>query len=119
MTNSEGECSDNVFSDAVGEELLVGVGAHTDERQHRDRRFVRQRQGSRPLRGIGGSTHGYPIHSHGPYDVLQVLLPDVLKGKVELTRGILLHARRHANAARLSQAFEAPSRFIRSATSPL
>src|SRR5215471_7503898 len=101
------ERSDNVFSDAVGEELLVGVGAHIDERQHRDRRFVRRRQGSRPLRGIGGSTHGYPIHSHGPYDVLQVLLPDVLKGKVELTRGILLHARRHANAARLSQAFEA------------
>src|SRR5215472_4092055 len=101
------ERSDNVFSDAVGEELLVGVGAHIDERQHRDRRFVRQRQGSRPLRGISGSTHGYPIHSHRPYDVLQVLLPDVLKGKVELTRGILLHARRHANAARFSQAFEA------------
>ena len=36
-----------------------------------------------------------------------MLLPDVLKDKVELTRGILLHARRHANAARLSQAFEA------------
>src|SRR5271165_6987004 len=64
--------------------------------------------GSKRRVGEGGS---YPISPNGPRDVLERLLAPVLEGKVEPTRGILLHARRDADAAWLSQAFE-PSRDV-------
>src|SRR5208282_3664710 len=58
--------------------------------------------------GEGGS---YPISPDGLRDVLERRLAHVLEGEVEPTRGILLHARRDADAAWLSQAFE-PSRDV-------
>ena len=44
---------------------------------------------------------------HRPCDVLELLRADVLEGEIELACGVLLYACRHADAARLGQAFEA------------
>jgi hypothetical protein len=38
------QCGDDVLGDAIGEELLVGIGAHVLEWQHRYRGFVGSRQ---------------------------------------------------------------------------
>jgi hypothetical protein len=47
-----------------------------------------------------------PKDTHRPGNVFQWLLADVFEGEVELARGVLLHASRDADAARLREAFE-------------
>src|SRR6516225_4537457 len=47
------------------------------------------------------------IGVHGPRDVLELLLAQILEREIELAGDILLHARRNTQAARLRQAFEA------------
>src|SRR6516165_357727 len=53
-----------------------------------------------------GSLRHHAIYPDRPADVLELLLADVLEGEVELARDILMNASRHADAARLGQAFE-------------
>src|SRR5215470_10676052 len=51
-----GQCRDDVFRDAVGEELLLIITAHVLECENRDRRLVRKRRcgrGLSPYNGFG------------------------------------------------------------------
>src|SRR5262249_5940952 len=108
-----GECSDDLLDYAVGEIFLLWIAAHVDKGQYRDRRLVGEgRAGRRYCRRSAGD---HAVGSDRPRDVLELLLADVLKGKVELARGILLHPRRDANPARRGQAFE-PGRDINPVT---
>ena len=108
---------DDVVGDAVGEVLLLGIGAHVVEWQDGDRGLVRHRRGGARLGGGGDGRFGfekrYPVHPHRPGDVLDTLLAEVLKivgnpvphlledgGRYVETarRRHLLQARRHVHA---------------------
>src|SRR5262249_31901863 len=76
----------DVFSDAVREELLLGVAAHVGVRQHRDRRLVGERQwlwrGWQPsLDGCGIVAN--PVGPHWPGNVLRLLLAEILEGGIQ------------------------------------
>jgi hypothetical protein len=45
------QCGDDFFRHAIGKIFLLGIAAHVGERQHRDGRIVRRREG-RPLAGV-------------------------------------------------------------------
>jgi hypothetical protein len=46
------------------------------------------------------------VYAHGAGNVLQLLLAEILEGEIEFPSGILLYPSRHANPARVGQAFE-------------
>jgi hypothetical protein len=75
--------------------------------------------GSTATEGLSGSAReGWRVATSGtqtwtdakdaywPGDIFELLLPDILKDYVELSCGILLNPCRHANSARVRQAFE-------------
>src|SRR5215472_7303249 len=59
------------------------------------------------LPAAGSGPRSDAIYPDGPSDVLELLLADVFEGEIETARRVLLDAGRHADAARLGQAFEA------------
>src|SRR5262249_54534529 len=86
--------------------FLLRVAAHILEGQYRDRRLVGERR-------VGAGPHNcrtrscdHAVGTDRPRDVLELLLADILKGEIELARGILLHARRDADPARFRQPLE-------------
>ena len=108
-----GQAGDDVLHHAVGEIVLIGIRAHVLERQDRDRRHVGSGAGAG--RGGGGPWSGWclrpveceAVDADRPRDVLELLLALIDEADIEPAFGILLHAGRHADAARLGQALEA------------
>src|SRR6516162_7528683 len=124
-----GEGGDDLLDHAVGEIFLLWVAAHIGEGQDRDRRLVGERQERRatltrlpplavgilrdageggPRRSRDGVGEGgaNPVRPDWPPYVLERLLAHVFEGEVEAARGVLVDARRNADAARLGQDFE-------------
>ena len=106
---------DNVFRDTVGEVFLLGIAAHVDEWQNRDRgllaRYRRRRGARRRLAcGLLASEH-HVIHVDRALDILEGALAKV----GEADRYLVLHllARRSGNAdsAGFRQRFQ-PSRDV-------
>jgi hypothetical protein len=94
----------DVLGNPVGEKLLLRVAAHIGEGQHRDRRFVGQRQwlgGSGWRLLSGGSAIPNPISPHGPRDVLDLLLAHVLEGVIEPVAHLVTHHPADADPAGL------------------
>ncbi len=92
-----GQRGDDVLGDPIGEELLLGVVAHVGEREHGDRRLVRQgEQGcAHRRRGFGrGLSRGEanPIDMNGSGDVLEAPFAHIVKGKIEPTGCVFLDA---------------------------
>jgi len=105
------ERGDDFLDHAVGEVFLFRVAADVLERQHGDRRLVRERRAGADLRSFRSGGCDYTVGPDRPCDVLELLLAEVLEDKVELACGVLLHPRRDADAARIGQSFE-PGRDI-------
>ena len=108
-----GQARDDVLDHAVGKIVLIGIRTHVLERQDRDRRHVGSGNGRR-CAGHGSrlawrlrTVERDAVDADRPGDVLELLLAVVDEADVEPAFGILLHARRHADAARLGQALEA------------
>jgi hypothetical protein len=95
---------DDLLDHAVGEILLLGIAAHIGEGQHRDRRFVRQRE-----RCLRRSTLGNrdAISMHRAGDVLDLLLALVLEREVELVAHLIAHNPADADPAGFGQGLEA------------
>lgn len=53
------------------------------------------------------ASEGDAVHPDRAADVLQFRLAEILEGEAKPAGGAFLHARRHANAARLGQRLEA------------
>ena len=110
MTKSVPETAklgDDVLGDAVREILLLGVARHIVERQHRDRRFVGQRQRCRLSDWRPGLAVGHAVHAQRPGDVLDGLLAAIVEGDVELALDLLVDVRRDADAAGIGQFLKA------------
>ncbi|MCY1231172.1 hypothetical protein D9M72_436100 [compost metagenome] len=101
--------SDDVFGQAIGEELLIRVAAHVVERQHHDRRLA-----DGPFR-IGlvrrrRQDHAFgpdAIEMHGAADVLQYLLAKVFDRQFEAVGHLCRHRGGHADAADIGQLLDA------------
>jgi hypothetical protein len=81
--------------------LLLGVSAYIGERQHCDRRLMGQCQHRAGQCGRI-ARRADPVDPHWPYNVLELLLPDVFESEIEPACGILLRPRRDTDAAGLS-----------------
>ncbi len=104
QTGDLGEVGDDVLGDPVGEILLLGVGAHVLERQHDDRRLVRQGQRRAPLArlpevGARGGMWSNPVDPHRARDVLDRLQALVLEAEIDLAQHLVAHLARDADAA--------------------
>src|SRR6516225_5108705 len=86
------ERGDDLFDHAVGEVFLFRVAAHIGKGQHRNRRFVGQRERCR-LRCGRHRTSRDPVGPYWPRNVLERLLAHILEGEVELAGRVFLHAR--------------------------
>ena len=99
-----GQARDDVLNHAVGEIVLIAVSTHVLKRQDCDRQPVGKREFGR-LRGRHGRRFGLrsvqqqATNPDWPGDVLELLLALVGKADIEAAFDVLLHARRHANAA--------------------
>ena len=99
------QLGDHVVRDAVAEIDLLRVAAHVLERQHRDgrlfaglwRRWPRRRRALRRQ----------PVGSHGPGDVLQVLLAHILEGEIELARQLIVRRGGDQHASRRTELLQA------------
>jgi hypothetical protein len=110
------ELGDDVFGQAVGEELLLGLAAHVDERQHCDRGLVGD-CADRALRacGFGPRPHGDrprlveadPEHADRPRQVLDALLAEILEFHAEPVAGLIADRARDADAAGLGELLQA------------
>src|SRR6516225_5818382 len=89
MPSAKYSCSESPLILAKGNTAIDGLS--------------RERQGSGRHRLIPGCDSE---DAHRPYNVLELLLADVIKDEVELARSILLHARGNAHSNGLGQAFE-------------
>ena len=111
------ERGDDVLGQAVGEELLLGIAAHVDERQDRDRRLVRDRaqrgaSAARPRAAPDGRlsvslVEAHPEHADRPGDVLDALLAQILERDAEPVADLIAHRARDADAARLGELLQA------------
>src|SRR6516162_3061429 len=104
------ERSDDLLDHAICEIFLLRVAAHVGERQNGDRRLVRQSEDRREFDRRSGSLNRggpNPVDPYRASDVFQVLLTHILERKVKLTRCVLLHTGRNADAARIGQCFQA------------
>jgi hypothetical protein len=89
----------DIVSNAVGEILLLRIAAQVGERQHRDRRLVRQRQRFARTMHKGpfvGLVFGRPVgspheHIHRLRDVLQIERPPRLECQIEPASDMLVH----------------------------
>ena len=98
-----GQAGDDVFDHAVDEIVLLGISAHVLERQHRDRRPVRQRQ-RRAGVGAGAAAAGAnAIDAHRLCDVLELLLAHVGHVDGKLALDLLKSIVRKTNRARRGQ----------------
>src|SRR6516165_5786633 len=107
------EPRDDFLDHAVGEIFLLRIAAQIGERQHGDRRLVRQCKNRRrwPIRRDGGSTFvldGGPnvVGAHRPGDILDLLFAHIVEGDIELALDIATDAAGDADGARLGQRFE-------------
>jgi hypothetical protein len=103
-----GNVGDDVFGDAVGEVLLLGVAAHVGERQHRERGLVGQAQHLRRCgrcgRGGRGGSDGRDLErAHRVVDVLHLLLALVEEIGDHAAAHRAAHRVRHGHAARLGE----------------
>jgi hypothetical protein len=83
------EVGDQVFGHAVSKILLLRVAAHVLERQDCDGWFLRQRR--RGARCWRDAIQVYPIGAHRPRDVLELLLADVLIGKINPSADLVVN----------------------------
>ena len=109
---------DDFFDHSVCKVFLLGIAAHVLERQHRDGRFVGERQSLRALdRRLcrrcrrTARIHPQPPRSHRFNNILQVLRTHILKGEIDLPADLPLCVIRDANATRLRNPFKASSDF--------
>ena len=105
-----GQSGNDVLRDPVREELLLRVAAHIGERQHCNRRLVRQRQwlaqaGRQVLDGDAAVPN--PVRTHWPGDVLYLLLAHVLERVIEPVAHLIAHDPADADPAGLGQGFQA------------
>jgi hypothetical protein len=98
---------DDVFGQSVGEEFLVRVSAHVDERQHRDRRHARR--GLLSVGRAGRSTLLVEPHAKDvdrPVDVLHIVLAEVLEHDVEPVADLIADRGGDVDASRLCDRLE-------------
>ena len=95
----------DILHDAICEILLLRVGTEVLERQHGNRGLVRECQ-CRSLPGCRNKIH-HPKDPDRSVDVLEVLLPDILKHDVEFVAELSVGIIRNTNPARLRDGFEA------------
>src|SRR5262249_36447613 len=69
-----GQRRDDVLSNAVGKEILLDVAAHILEREHRNRRFIWQRQAAGSLDAGGWRLGTELIDAHRSRNILKLLL---------------------------------------------
>ena len=103
------ELGDDVFGQSIGEKFLLGIAAHIGEGQDDDRRFVALlaviRTANRPAFGSDA------IDPHGLGEVLDLLLAQIAKAKLEFGGDMLVGSIGEADAPRLRQPFQ-PGREI-------
>ncbi len=107
-----GKLGDDILGDAVGEELLIRIGAHVDEGKHGKRRLVGQLE-RRCVDPRGGFTESRrsrgrsrPINSYRPIHVLHPLLAQVFQVEVELAAQRLVGGAGETETARLGEPFQ-------------
>src|SRR5271165_4471229 len=99
---------DDFLDHAVGEIFLVRIAAHILERQYRDRRLLRQRQGCRG--GYGRCRRGCQLcalDTHRPGDILQSLLAAIAKFGLDLAPHLAERVLRDADPAGFGDTFKA------------
>jgi hypothetical protein len=97
ITDTEGQRDNAVMM--FGEELLLGVAAHTGEREHRDRRLVGERKdrGALGRRGFGRDLSSRETNSVDPNwtgNIFEALVAHILECQVEPTGSVFLNTRR-------------------------
>ena len=101
-----GEIGGQALGHAIDEISLLRAVADARERQHDD---GEARRSGRPNRDGGILPHGAASHAvnpHGPRDVLQRLLAEIGKFRLDAAADMLIGRPGNANAARLSDPFE-------------
>jgi hypothetical protein len=105
-----GDVGDDVFGDAVGEVLLLGIAAHVGEGQHRDRGLARRR-----ALGLGGGARcsgrctAVGAHRERPHrvgDVLHLLLAPVFELGADFAPHRGADRFRYRDAAGLGEPFQ-------------
>src|SRR5215471_12663881 len=96
----------DVFDHAIGEDFLLGVGAHVRERKRRDRGLVWERQWfwrarRRPLSGDRAVPNS--VNPHGSRDVLDLLLAHVREDVIELVTHLIANDPADADPARFRE----------------
>jgi hypothetical protein len=103
-----GEGGDDFLDHAVGEILLLGVGTHIGERQHRDRRLIGERQSCCRRRrwALRGGGIADPIDAHRPGNVFDLLLAEILKGKGQAVAHLIMNGIGDEHPAGICQGFD-------------